>query len=90
VLAGEVITVGDIRTDSRLQYPSHALTEGILSMLSAPLIGKQGPLGLIRAFSTDVDHFTEADASFLSAMASEGASRSRTRSPTARWVSSTR
>ena len=72
VLAGEVITVGDIRTDSRLQYPSHALTEGILSMLSAPLIGKHGPLGLIRAFSTDVDHFTEADASFLSAMASEG------------------
>ena len=41
-------------------------------MLSAPLMGKRGPLGLIRAFSTEVDHFTDADASFLAAMASEG------------------
>jgi signal transduction histidine kinase len=72
VLAGEVIKIADVRTDTRLQYPSHALAEGILSMLSAPLLGKQGPLGLIRAFSAEVDHFTDADASFLVAMASEG------------------
>jgi signal transduction histidine kinase len=72
VLAGEVIKIVDIRSDTRLQYPSDALTEGILSMLSAPLSGKKGPLGLIRAYSTNADHFSDADASFLSAMASEG------------------
>jgi signal transduction histidine kinase len=72
VMAGNVITTIDVRTDARLQYPSHALEEGIFSMLSAPLIGKRGPLGLIRAFSTEVNHFSEADALFLTAMASEG------------------
>lgn len=72
VLAGQVITTVDVRTDARLQYPAHALAEGILSMLSAPLMGKSGPLGLIRAFSTESNHFTETDATFLAAMASEG------------------
>ena len=72
VLAGQVIAVGDVRTDTRLQYRAQALTEGILSMLSAPLRGKRGPLGLIRAYSTELNHFTDADASFLTAMASEG------------------
>jgi len=72
VLAGRTIVVADARSDKRLQYPAHTLAEGIVSMLSAPLQGKKGPLGLIRAYSTELDHFTDADASFLVAMASEG------------------
>jgi signal transduction histidine kinase len=72
VLAGRVVAVDDVQTEKRLQYRAQALTEGILSMLSAPLQGKKGPLGLIRAYSTELSHFTEADASFLAAMASEG------------------
>ena len=72
VLAGRVIAVADVRTDTRLQYRAQALIEGINSMLSAPLQGKHGPLGLIRAYSADLDHFTEEDATFLAAMASEG------------------
>jgi signal transduction histidine kinase len=72
VLAGRVVALDDVRTDKRLQYRAQALTEGILSMLSAPLQGKKGPLGLIRAYSTELNHFTDADASFLAAIASEG------------------
>jgi len=72
VLAGRVIAVGDVRTDTRLQYRAQALIEGINSMLSAPLLGKKGPLGLIRAYSTDLGHFADEDATFLAAMASEG------------------
>jgi signal transduction histidine kinase len=72
VLAGRTIAVADVRTDTRLQFRAPSLVEGIHSMLSAPLRGKQGPLGLIRAYSAELDHFTEADASFLAAMASEG------------------
>lgn len=72
VLAGQVTAVADVRTDTRLQYRAQALTEGISSMLSAPLHGKRVPLGLIRAYSTELNHFTDADASFLAAMASEG------------------
>ncbi|MCL4396503.1 MAG: ATP-binding protein [Chloroflexi bacterium] len=72
VLSGRVIAIGDVATDGRLQYPAAASAEGIRSMLSAPLIGRRGPLGLIRAYSTEPDHFTDGDASFLAAMASQG------------------
>jgi len=82
VLAGRVIAVADVRTDTRLQYRAQALIEGINSMLSAPLQGKHGPLGLIRAYSADLDHFTEEDATFLAAMAAKEASPSKTPWPT--------
>lgn len=72
VLAGKLIAIGDVTTDARLQYPAEAVAEGIRSMLSAPLIGKRGPLGLIRAYSTELNHFTQDDANFLSAIASYG------------------
>ena len=72
VLAGGVIAIGDIARDTRLQYPAQAIAEGIHSMLSAPVLGKCGPLGLIRAYSTGFNHFTEDDATFLTAIASQG------------------
>jgi signal transduction histidine kinase len=72
VLAGNVVAVDDVRTEKRLQYRAQTLTEGIFSILSAPLQGKRGPLGLIRAYSTELNHFTEADVSFLTAMAGQG------------------
>ncbi|HEX9076803.1 MAG TPA: ATP-binding protein [Anaerolineae bacterium] len=72
VLAGGVIAIGDVTTDTRLQYPAQAIAEGIRSMLSVPLMGKQGPLGLIRAYSTEPDHFTPSDNDLLSAIASYG------------------
>ncbi len=72
VLAGQVIAIEDITRDTRLQYPAQAIAEGIRSMLSAPILGKRGPVGLIRAYSTDLDHFTQDDATFLTAIASQG------------------
>ncbi len=50
VLAGEVVSVPDITADSRLQYPAEAAAEGIRSTLTAPLVGKSGPLGIIRIY----------------------------------------
>ena len=72
VLAGNVVVTEDVATDARLQYPAAALAEGIRSMLSAPLQGKQRTLGLIRAYSADPKHFTPDDAAFLTAIASQG------------------
>jgi signal transduction histidine kinase len=72
VIAGQTIIVNDVTTDTRLQYPRQALEEGIRSMLSAPLLGKKGPLGLIRAYSTEANHFTQDDAEFLNAIARQG------------------
>ncbi len=72
VIAGQTIIVNDVTTDTRLQYPRQALEEGIRSMLSAPLLGKKGPLGLIRAYSIEANHFTQDDAEFLNAIARQG------------------
>ena len=72
VLAGEVVSVPDITTDSRLQYPAEAAAEGIRSTLTAPLVGKSGPLGIIRIYCDQVHRFTEEDAQFLRTVASHG------------------
>ncbi len=72
VLSGKTISVGDVRNELRLQFPAEAIAEGIRSMLTVPLPSKEGPLGLIRAYSDEVNHFADDDATFLSAIASQG------------------
>ena len=72
VLAGETVIVNDVTTDTRLQYPQQAIAEGIYAMLSAPLHGKKGPLGLIRAYSVDAGRFTQDDIEFINAIAHQG------------------
>lgn len=72
VMAGRAVIVGDVKNDTRLQYPAEAEAEGIRSMLTVRLRGKSAPLGLIRAYSTEPDHFTEDDATFLAAIANQG------------------
>lgn len=72
VLAGGVIAIGDVKQETRLQYQAEAIAEGIRSMLSVPLMGKHGPLGLIRAYHSEPNHFTTGDNAFLSAIASYG------------------
>ena len=72
VLAGSVIAINDVNADTRLQYPTEAAKEGIRSLISAPLMGKHGPLGLIRAYSFKTDCFDKADTDFLAAIADYG------------------
>ena len=40
--------------------------------MTVALHGKNGPLGMIRAYSDEVDHFSDDDAAFLTAIASQG------------------
>ena len=65
--------VADTSRDDRLQYPAEARAEGIYSMLCVPLTIKGNVEGVICVYSTELDHFSEGDAEFLSALASEGA-----------------
>jgi two-component system sensor histidine kinase VicK len=48
------------------------VSEGIYSMLSTPLIGKNRVLGIIRAYSESKEHFVPDDEAFLSAIAAQG------------------
>ncbi|MCJ7548311.1 MAG: ATP-binding protein [Anaerolineae bacterium] len=72
VLDGKTIAVADITQDDRLQYLTEAVAEGIRATLTVPLLGREGPLGMIRVYEDIVYTFTESDIAFLSATASHG------------------
>jgi signal transduction histidine kinase len=72
VLEGKIVNIPDVPQSSLLQYPEWAVQEGFCSMVSAPLIGKNKPLGIMRAYSNDKGHFTPDDEAFLSAIATQG------------------
>jgi signal transduction histidine kinase len=71
-LSGRPSIVSDTSWDDRLQYPAEAEAEGIKSMLCVPLLIRSRAEGVICAYSTEADHFSEDDAEFLAALASEG------------------
>lgn len=73
VLNGSPVAVPDITQDARLlQYPSEAIAEGIRATLTVALVGREGPIGIIRVYKDTVYAFTENDIAFLSATASHG------------------
>ena len=71
--SGQPIIVSDTSRDDRLQYPVEAKAEGISSILCVPLFIKGRTEGVICVYCTEPDRFSESDAEFLSALASEGA-----------------
>lgn len=72
VLSGKVVNVPDAPNSPLIQYPEEARHEGIRSMLSAPLTGKDGPLGILRAYAIEPNRFTPDDEQFLAAIAAQG------------------
>jgi len=71
-LSGKTVLVSDALHDTRLRYPDKVAAEGIRTILSAPLIGKRGPIGVLRAYGGAAHHFAEDDAAFLAAIAAQG------------------
>ena len=71
-LAGDALFVNDAPADPRIWQPERLKQEGIESMLSVPLSGKQGPLGVLRAYGSEGHRFSEEDAAFLEVIAAQG------------------
>ncbi len=71
--SGQPAIVSDTSQDDRLQYPAEARAEGINSMLCVPLLIRGQAEGVICVYCAEADHFSDSDAEFLSALASEGA-----------------
>jgi len=72
-LAGLPTIVSDTSQDARLQYPAEATAEGIKSMLCVPLFIGGKAEGVICVYGAEANRFSDSDAEFLSALASEGA-----------------
>ena len=63
----------DALNDPRIVYPDANRREGISTILVAPLVGKAGPMGVLRAYGGDGHVFNRDDAAFLMAVAAQGA-----------------
>ncbi len=72
-LAGEPLLVADVGDDPRVWNQKQVREEGIASMLSVPLAGKGGPLGVLRAYGGEGYRFSDDDAEFLELVAAHGA-----------------
>ncbi len=72
-LDGKPITVLDAAEDERVQYRRQAKEEGIVSILSAPVMLVEDVVGVIRVYKGEPYRFTEADIYFVTAVANLGA-----------------
>lgn len=73
VLSGKIVLVADAATDARVYHPQEVQAEGIKSMLCAPLLGKRGAIGVLRAYGGADHQFTPDDGVFLGAVGAHGA-----------------
>ncbi len=72
-LAGRSVIVFDAVSDSRVMYPREIRAEGIRTMMIAPVIGRSGPIGVLRAYGGEGHVFKRDDQAFLAAVAGHGA-----------------
>jgi len=73
VLSGRVIYVRNVCDDPRFQYPANARSEGLISVLSAPLTVDGRPIGLLRVYAATEREFTEEEKDFLQGVANVSA-----------------
>ncbi len=72
-LQGKAVALLDATADPRFQYPEEARKEGILSVLSVPMMLLDQAIGVLRVYTGEVRHFTKEETEFLMALASQGA-----------------
>ena len=72
-LKGEIHAVLDVASDPSVQYPEEAKQEGIVSMVSFPLKGREKVIGMLRLFTSERREFTQEEMDFVAALASQGA-----------------
>ncbi|MDR1242165.1 MAG: GAF domain-containing protein [Deltaproteobacteria bacterium] len=66
--SGKLVYIDDISTDKRWQYPEAARTEGLASVLIAPLKVEGRCIGVVRVYTAQKEQFTEEDREFLMAV----------------------
>jgi sigma-B regulation protein RsbU (phosphoserine phosphatase) len=72
-LRGRLVYVEDAATDPRIQYPEQMRREGIVSILTAGLIHRGQPIGVIRVYTDRRQRFRRTQRHLLRAVASHAA-----------------
>lgn len=63
------VAVYDISDDPRIQYPEAAKKEGIVSILSVPILVGDDAIGAVRVYTAEPWEFTLDDVNFVQALA---------------------
>jgi GAF domain-containing protein len=69
LLDRQPVAIYDVTDDPRIQYPEAAIKEGIASILSAPIIVGDQPVGCLRVYTAEPWEFTLTDVNFVQAVA---------------------
>jgi GAF domain-containing protein len=72
-LEGKPVAVFDATTDERIQYREQAKKEGIVSILSVPMMLREEIIGVIRVYNAERRRFNTEDIYFVGAVAHLGA-----------------
>jgi GAF domain-containing protein len=72
-LEGKPVAVLNATTDERIQYREQAKKEGIVSILSVPMMLREEIIGVIRVYTGEPRQFTTEDMYFVGAVAHLGA-----------------
>jgi signal transduction histidine kinase len=72
-LEGKPVAIKNGTTDPRVQYKEQAEKEGIVSVLSLPLMVRGEVIGIIRIYTEDLRDFNSEEVEFYSALANLGA-----------------
>jgi len=67
------VTVADIRSDPRFPFREAAQREGLVSMLSVPLIVRERVIGVLNCFTTEPHTYTEQEIALFSTLANQTA-----------------
>jgi sigma-B regulation protein RsbU (phosphoserine phosphatase) len=72
-LSGKLVYVEDASTDPRIQYPEKMRQEGIVSLLTAGVFYRGGPIGVIRVYTDHRQRFRQTQRNLLRAVAHQAA-----------------
>ena len=66
--SGKPMYIANVTCDDRFQYPEAAKTEGIVSILVAPLLVDRKPVGVLRLYTDKERQFAQDEQDFLMAV----------------------
>ena len=71
-LKGKIVHILDVQSDPQIQYPEDAGAEGIVSILSVPMVLRERVVGVLRLYTEEPRDFSEVEIHFVRMLADLG------------------
>ncbi len=73
IMERKPIAIRDIHKEKEYQYPEIAKQEGLVSLLSIPMMVKDRCIGVLNCYTTEPHHFTDSEVKSLASVAHQAA-----------------